>query len=127
MKKFRNSTFCKIIWGFLALQLLNISIDSPDPHPNYIPEDLTFNDQESIVEFVAETLLGYEDFIEEYDDNDLNEETNKKTYNLNWIATCFKASTNLNRYFLYKVKLAIPYEKNFSQPYLKIVSPPPEV
>lgn len=62
----------------MGLYLLNISVDSVDPNPQLFPEDLSINDQESIIEIVVEKILGYEDAIKEYDDNDL-EHNNKKT------------------------------------------------
>ncbi|CAM4122321.1 hypothetical protein GILI108418_06085 [Gillisia limnaea] len=62
----------------MGLYLLNISVDSVDPNLELIPEDLSINDQESIIEIVVEKILGYEDAIKEYDDNDL-EHSNKKT------------------------------------------------
>lgn len=62
----------------MALFLLNISVDTADPNPEYIPEDLSINDQESIIEIVVEEILGYENAIKEYDDND-SEDYNKKT------------------------------------------------
>ncbi len=62
----------------MGLFLLNISVDSADPEPEHIPEDLSINDQESILEILVEKILGYENAFEEYDDND-TEEHNKKT------------------------------------------------
>jgi hypothetical protein len=74
----RNSGFFKFLWGLMGLYLLNISVDSPDHYSDSIPEDLSINDQESIIEIVIEQILGYEDAIEEYDDND-TQDHNKKT------------------------------------------------
>lgn len=62
----------------MGIYLLNISVDIADPNPEYIPEDLSINDQESIVEIIVEQVLGYEDAIKEYDDND-SEDHNRKT------------------------------------------------
>lgn len=65
----------------MGLYLLNTSVDSADPDPENIPEDLSINDQESIVEIVVEKILGFENAIEEYDDHDPkdhNKETNVK-------------------------------------------------
>lgn len=62
----------------MGLYLLNISVDSADPNPEYIAENLSFNDQESIIEIVVEKILGYEDAIKEYDDNDTDDHNNKK-------------------------------------------------
>jgi hypothetical protein len=75
----RNSVFSKILWGIMGLFLLNISVDIADPNPENIPEDLSINDQESIIEIIVEKILGYENAIEEYDDNDA-EDQNKKTH-----------------------------------------------
>ncbi len=68
----------------MGLYLLNISVDSPDPNPESIPEDLSINDQESIIEIVLEKILGYEDAIEEYDDND-TEDHNKTNVKIDLI------------------------------------------
>ncbi len=78
ISQIRNSVFTKILWGLMGLYLLNISVDTADPNPEHIPEDLSINDQESIIEIVVEKILGYENAIEEYDDND-TEEHNKNT------------------------------------------------
>jgi hypothetical protein len=73
----RNSRFSRYLWGFMALYLLNISVDMADPFPRFVPEDLSFNDQESIVEIVVEQLLGYEDAFEEFDDADTSDHNSK--------------------------------------------------
>lgn len=62
----------------MGLYLLNISVDSPDPNPEHIPEDLSINDQESIIEVVVEKILGFEDAFEEYDDHDSEDHHKKK-------------------------------------------------
>lgn len=66
--------------------MLNISVDTADPKPEHIPEDLTFNDQESIIEIVVEKILGYEDAIKEYDDNDMEDHTSKTPVKIDLIA-----------------------------------------
>jgi hypothetical protein len=62
----------------MSIYLLNLSVDTSDALPNHFPEDLTINDQESIIEIIVEQILGFENAIKEYDDID-NEEHNKKT------------------------------------------------
>jgi hypothetical protein len=74
----RNSVFIKILWGLMSLYLLNLSVDTTDSSPSYLPEDLSINDQESIIEIVVEEILGYENAFKEYDDND-HEDHNKKS------------------------------------------------
>lgn len=43
----RHSTTVKFLWAFMGLYFLNISVDTVDANPNYITEDLSFNDQEN--------------------------------------------------------------------------------
>ena len=62
----------------MGLYLLNISVDTSDPNPDHLSENLSINDQESIVEIVVEKVLGFEDAIAEYDDTD-TEDHNKRT------------------------------------------------
>jgi len=82
INQIRNSVFTKVVWGLLALYFLNISVDSIDAHPEYFKEDLTINDQESIIEIVVEDVLGYENAIKEYDDHDTEEQTKGNTNKL---------------------------------------------
>jgi len=63
----------------MAVFLLNLSVDAPDPSPAYLPEDLSHNDQESIVEFVVEHVLGFENAFIEYDDDDNEERSSNLT------------------------------------------------
>ncbi len=60
----------------MALYLFNISVDTADPDPVHVVEDLTINDQESMVELVVEQFLGFENAIGEHDDPDT--ENNQK-------------------------------------------------
>jgi len=53
-------------------------VDAPDANPDHIPEDLTYNDPESIVEIVVEGILGFENAIAEYDDPDTDEHHSRK-------------------------------------------------
>ena len=73
--KIKDGTLSRLLCGLFALYLLNISIDAPDRYSNAVPEDLSINDQESILEVVLEKVMGYENAIAEYDDNDSNRET----------------------------------------------------
>jgi hypothetical protein len=77
IRRIRNSVLIKVLWGVMGIYLLNISADTADPDPEYIPEDLSVNDQESIVEIFVEKILGFENFIEEYDDHDTEDHNNK--------------------------------------------------
>ena len=92
-----------------------------------MPEDLSFNDQESLIELIVEKVLGYEDAIPEYDDSDPNQDTTIKS-NVgvdHFVLPAFKSKLNCQDsnnknlsnsiYFLY-----------FPAHYLEVHSPPPE-
>lgn len=70
MTKIRDTLMVKILSFTLILFVLNLSIDSPDLYLENIDEDLTYNEFESIFEFVVEDCLEYGDVIPESDDND---------------------------------------------------------
>ena len=124
VKAIRNSGFFNGFITFLALYMLNCSIDSPDNHPNFVAEDLTFNDQESIVELVVEIILGFDETIPEYEDNDNHKHTVKK------IRTIDLYSSSLHHFTL----IINAYTKNsysflrlfFKNPFLEIKHPPPK-
>ena len=65
--------FYRIVCLLLALHFLNLSIDSRDPNPDSIPEDLTFNDIESVTEFITEIVFGWHNAFEEHDERDSDE------------------------------------------------------
>lgn len=85
MSQIRNKLFINIFWGMMGLYLLNISVDSPDPEPDHIPEDLTINDQESIAEIIIEQVLGYQNAIKEYDDHEPEDSNTNISVKLNLI------------------------------------------
>ncbi|WP_439482503.1 hypothetical protein [Cyclobacterium plantarum] len=78
MQVARNSRFLKGFWIFMALYLLNCSVDAGDENPNYLPEDLSINDHESMIEIILEIGLGIEDAIPESEDADGDRETTHK-------------------------------------------------
>ncbi len=84
-EKVRNSFFSKFLWGFMGLYLLNLSIDTDDIHPKMVADNVFFNDQETIVEFVVEKILGYEDAFDEYDDFENEDHTMKKSVKIDFI------------------------------------------
>lgn len=62
----------------MAFYLLNCSVDVDDENPGNLPENLSINDQESIIEIVLEIGLGIEDAIPENEDADGDQETSHK-------------------------------------------------
>lgn len=111
----------------IALYMLNICVDSPDPFPNRL-ENLNYNDQESIIELVVEKVYGLGDVIPEYDDADAEDYTSSKT------------PTNLDNFILDQFDLTLQTEfillrkentfcshSNFSTIFIEIDAPPPKV
>lgn len=127
LSQIRNSVFTKILWGLIGLHLLNISVDTEDPNPEHIPEDLSINDQESIIEIVVEKILGYEDAIEEYDDHD-TEDHNKKTNVKIDLTTHFIVVNTVNPLIIEKVKHKFPnYKAYLTNGFYKLDIPPPKI
>ncbi|SNR63121.1 hypothetical protein SAMN04488009_2847 [Maribacter sedimenticola] len=127
LSQIRNSVFSKILWSLIGLHLLNISVDNADPNPEYIPEDLSFNDQESIIEIVIEKVLGYEDAIKEYDDQD-TEDHNKKTSIKIDLTTHSMVVNTINPLLLKAARQKFPeYTTNLTTGFYKLDIPPPKI
>ncbi|MEH0155425.1 hypothetical protein V6R21_14860 [Limibacter armeniacum] len=107
--------------------MLNICVDAPDATPSFLPEDLSINDQESIIEIVVEKILGFENAIAEYDDPDSEENISpvKVKLDLAFMAErsivypTYLQQEKKPRFYEYDATLAL----GFSQ----IDSPPPKV
>ncbi len=111
----------------MGFYLLNISVDTVDPNPEYIPEDLSINDQESIVEIIVEQVLGYEDAFGEYDDHDTEDHNSSKTVKIELLA--HQASTDgYTDQSLTKKRNRYPdYEARLTNGFREIEAPPPKV
>jgi hypothetical protein len=112
----------------MSIYLLNCFVDSPDAQPHHFPEDLTYNDPESIIEIVVEKVLGFENAIPEYDDNDSNQDfAAKSTFFIDFFVVP-NSPISINKKYLYlkKGKLA---EQNsiLPTPYFEIHTPPPDI
>lgn len=111
----------------MGLYLLNISVDTADPNPDHIPEDLSFNDQESIVEIIVEQVLGYENAIKEYDDPDSEDHNKKDTVKIDFLVHQTNANQDFQNQFTKKNKLYIDYKARLKNVIKEIDSPPPKV
>ena len=123
----KHSTVTRYLCGLMALYLLNISVDTVDAYPNRAAEDLSFNDQESIVEIVVEKVLGFEDAIEEHDDPDTENHTKKNNFKIDFVPIVLYEPENK------KFNTAILKQKYSHQNsgllsgYNQLYTPPPEV
>lgn len=124
----RNKRGLRLFCVFMALYLLNCSVDTSDIRPSYVPEDLNLNDQESLIEIIVEKVFNFENAIPENEDTDSeNKRVFKKT-----ISVAFYVLPNLevntNEEILESNSDNISYnEGNVLKPYFEIHSPPPEI
>lgn len=70
MRYLRRHIITRILLGLVTATILNLSVDAPDFHQNTVAEDLSFNDIESVVEWLLEDVCEIENAIPEYDDDD---------------------------------------------------------
>lgn len=112
----------------MALYILNCSVDTKDINPNYIPENLAINDQETLLEIVIEKVLGFENAIPEYDDTDSeNNSLVKKTIAIAFfIVPDFALDVNDSNYESTTENILLG-NLHIIKPYFEIHSPPPEV
>jgi hypothetical protein len=125
---FRHTKIKTYFWGFMAFYLLNISVDTPYLFQNKQPANLTFNDQESIIEVLFEKVLGFENAIPENDDTDSEQKKAfKKGYSIDkFVVPFWELKTKISFTNLRK-NANFQDQTTFKKPYLEIHSPPPEV
>lgn len=127
MNYLRNSFFVRFFWGFIGLYLLNISVDSTDITSIYIPEDLSVNDQESIIEIVIEKVLGFENLIEEHDDNDTKDLNKKKNIKIDFLVYFISVNKLSQNYFIKKTKGFPEYLHRIKNGFTFKDIPPPKI
>jgi hypothetical protein len=125
MKFIREHIGFKLLWLVMALHILNCSVDTPDPQPENIPEDLSYNDMESIVEIVLEEGLNIKDAIPEADDND-DAGTSDFTLkvNIDWF---MPHQTFTISYFtpVLQVEHNFEYHEQYTEQFHPEITPPP--
>jgi hypothetical protein len=110
----------------LALHIFNFSIDPRDPHPDNIPEDLSFNDIESITEFLTEVVFGWANVFEEHDEHDSNEGGALDFFKC-YISEGSITATSTNTYHALDIcKFRIRNSADISSITIDITSPPPK-
>jgi hypothetical protein len=125
MKFAREHVAFRFLWLVMALNILNCSVDTPDAQPDNVPEDLSYNDMESIVEIVLEEMLGINNAIAECDEPDEGNTNN------------FSLKKSIDFYYLKaKVKILLPkipthlsqncfYQEQYSEQFHPEIVPPP--
>jgi hypothetical protein len=109
----------------MALHVINCSVDAPDPQPENIPEDLSYNDMESIVEIVLEQVLKIENAISEKDDVDTDGDNGlnlKKGFDFSYHQSSLK---RLSCYISIVVGKHAFYKEKYSEQFHSELIPPP--
>lgn len=127
LEKIRTHQFVRYFLGIIVLLILNSSVDTPDVNNYGVAENLTINDQETIIELILEKVLLIEDaFIEVDDTESEDEQKGKSMEHYYWLfsqeSEFFQISTTfkLRDEFFYRNGQLL---NSFSE----IHSPPPEL
>jgi hypothetical protein len=122
LRSLKTTKYCCI---FFVFHILNLSVDAPDAQPMSLAEDLSFNDQESLIEFVTEHIFGLEDVFPETDDDDNNSHSEGLHSLCQPISSSFKFEKNC--FQLRSSKYLCPAASKSPQPPIASTSPPPEM
>jgi len=111
----------------MAVYIFNFSVDAPDAQPDYVSEDLSYNDMESVVEILLEQVLGFENAIAEHDEKDTED---GNSFDIKRQIVFFhQTKLKNNKVFDYVLHIIVTtnYEQYSSQFHPEIVPPPPKV
>lgn len=125
--RLRSIGFVRWCAGFLAAVVLNVSVDSPNYNPFSIAEDLSINEQESIIEIVLEQVMGFEDAIPEHEDPHQNDATKKNVFKFEARAEASKNTSDVVTARNDRRTVSNADEHSAYSVYLVKFSPPPEV
>jgi hypothetical protein len=111
----------------MAVHIFNCSVDTSDAQPESIPEDLSYNDMESVAELVLEKVLDIENAIAEHDEND-SEDGN--SFDLKKEIVYYPQTKVKSNIFIYNqlhIIASTDYDEQYrSQFHPEIVPPPPK-
>lgn len=127
MQFLRQHITFRLLCLFMAIHIFNWSVDAPDAQPDYIPEDLSYNDMESVAEILLEKVFDIKDAISEHDEKDTNDGIGVE-YKKDFF---YKNETTIlnNKIFDYGFHIIAlnDYDGQYiSQFHLEIVPPPPK-
>lgn len=122
LENIKSNILYKICCGLMALHLFNMSIDVSE----LISKNISENPQESILELVVETFLGYEDAFNEIEEGDNIKLSLKKDFSNIWILP-----QTYNQIYPYRDELRNCYAAFYLAPhsflFIKNTTPPPEI
>jgi hypothetical protein len=123
-KKNRISLVSRAIAFLMAVYLFNFSIDSRDAHSDSVAEDLSYNDIESVYEFLTEGLLGVENAVEEHDERDQDDAGAFEFKKVYFAITISKIQVSTTSYIT-KIYSGIDYCEPLAIRATEVNSPPP--
>jgi hypothetical protein len=97
-------------------------VDMPDAQPEDIPEDLSINDMESVIEIVLEKCLNIEDAISEHDETGDESETCEFVKEFQWCCVIPEIKFDL---IVTEIKPVKVYKESLCFEYIKEINPPP--
>ncbi len=126
MQFFRNHIISRIFCVLMALHIFNMCVDTPDAEPESVPEDLTINDMESIVEIVLEKGFGIDNAIAEHDEPD---ESDSGSFEMSKEFKVYSHQVTLK--ILSPEVIFVTHNSDYSDPYYsafvnEITPPPPK-
>lgn len=113
----------------MALHILNFSIDAPDAQNNDAKENLSYNEIESIAEWVAEDILKIGNVFSETDDSDQVEyDFIKKGTVYEFCQIISNQGPQTDFYTIIYSGSNYTFQNTFclGRPFHEIISPPPE-
>lgn len=126
MKLYKHPIVIRFFCILMAFHIFNISVDAPDADPDSQPEDLSYNDMESVVEIILEKYLGFDNAIAEHDEPDDDSDNSTtieivKDLSVTDFYTCdFSISIPCNT-----LTIETPYDIAFASDYISEIIPPP--
>ena len=122
MRYFQNH-ICRLIAFVIALQILNMSIDSPNAQmPANATDADDFNYIDTYVEYIAEVILKYDNAIPESKDRQQKELQMQKQFEL-----AFQKIEPITISFFEKIikKRFINFSDKYAYQFIKEINPPP--
>jgi len=126
MNEIRQNTIINFLWGFMGFYLLNISIDTGELNFFSSYKNTVYNDQESIIEFIAEKVLGFENTFSEFDDPDYEDHHKSKSFKIELVINSGNLRS-LNLQLRTACNYAHKMDPDILQGYQTLSKPPPEV
>lgn len=127
LSQIRNIKFTGILWGVLAMYFLNISVDVSNSFANDVPENLSYNKQESIIEMLVEKVFGFENAIAEYDEQDTDQSLQfKKNVTIDAFILPGQPGSINHCFAFNETQKLFHYIQTIRPAYREIHSPPPD-